>query len=323
MVLMTLADLFKLIKHRIKLVVILPIICAIVAGVASFFIPSSYSAAASFVTNVDVAMAQGFATNAAAGNSISGISVDVSSNATARQISVTAKGADGARCISAANSVADAATKQIADAYPDATITENKANYATDTSPSLPKTMLVALLAGLFVAICIVLINDAIKSPIKSKEDAIGICDLPILADVPTADGGERLLGNLFFRCDKTPASIAIVPIGSADSSSIVADELARALDHTGVTVKLVQGVAHARRFKVNIPEGSAVIVDCRPITEGMGAAYIAHDAEATVLCVSEWTSSKTQLSTTIKELTLAKANIAGIAYFSLNNSSS
>lgn len=315
--LMTLMDLLKLIKHNLKLIVLLPVACAVVTGVVCFFIPSSYSATASFVTNVDIAMAQGFATSAAAGNSISGISVDVSSSATTKQISVTAKGADGDRCISAANSVADAAAKQITSAYPDATITENKANYATDSSPSLPKTMLIALVAGLFAAICIVVIHDMIKAPLKSKEDVTGACDLPILADVPTVDDGERLLANLFFRCDKIPASIAIVPIGTTDSGSIVANELARALDRTGVHVNLVQGVAHARRFKVNIPDNTVIIVDCRPLSEGMGAAYIAHEAEATILCVSEWTSSKPQLCSTYEELTLAKANIAGIAYFS------
>lgn len=318
--LMTLMDLLKLLRHKLKLIVLLPMICTVVAGVASFFTPSTYSATATFVTNIDVAMAQGFANNTAASSTSSDVDIVISSNATARQILVNAKGADGSRCISAANSVADAASRQITDAYPEATIIENKASYATDISPSLPKTMLIALFASLFVAVCIVIIHDAVKAPIKSKEDVMGTCELPILADVPTADGGERLLANLFFHCDKTPASIAIVPVGNTDSSSIVANELARALDHTGVQAKLVQGVAHARRFKVNIPEGSAVIVDCRPITEGMGAAYIAHDAQATVLCVSEWTSSKSQLSTTAKELRLAKANLAGIAYFSLNN---
>lgn len=322
MMLMTLMDLLKLIRRNLKLIVVLPVICAVIASAVVFFMPSSYSATASLVTSADIAMAQGYANNAAADNSVSGVDVTVSLNTTAKQISITAKGADGSQCISAANAVADAASGQIAKAYPNAAFSENKASSATDSSPSLPKTMLVALLAGLFAAICIVVIRDIIKAPIKSKEDVADVCDLPILADVPTADDGERLLANLFFRCDDTPASIAIVPVGTADSSSIVANELARALDHTGVQVKLVQGVAHARRFKVNIPQNTVIIVDCRPLFEGMGAAYIAHDAEATILCVSEWTSSRPQLCSAYEELTLAKANLAGIAYFSLNGPS-
>lgn len=87
------------------------------------------------------------------------------------------------------------------------------------------------------------------------------------------------------------------------------------ALERSDVRVKLVKGSPHAKKFQVTVPPDAAIVVSCEPLSVGMGAAYIAHNADATVLCISEWTDTRKQLLSTIRELELAKANIAGIAY--------
>lgn len=76
-----------------------------------------------------------------------------------------------------------------------------------------------------------------------------------------------------------------------------------------------MKGSPHAKKFQVTVPPDAAIVVSCEPLSVGMGAAYIAHNADATVLCISEWTDTRKQLLSTIRELELAKANIAGIAY--------
>lgn len=47
-----------------------------------------------------------------------------------------------------------------------------------------------------------------------------------------------------------------------------------------------------------------------------MGAAYIAHNADATIVCVCGWVDSKKQLALTVQELELAKANVVGVVFF-------
>ena len=153
------------------------------------------------------------------------------------------------------------------------------------------------------------------KLPIKSRKDVEDESGFPVLGVAPSLEGGERLLANLLFCCNMRPSTIAVVPVGAETTAPIVARELAEALERSDVRVKLVKGSPHAKKFQVTVPEDAAIVVSCEPLDAGMGAAYIAHNADVTVLCVSEWTDSKRQLAATVQELELAKANIAGMAY--------
>lgn len=184
---------------------------------------------------------------------------------------------------------------------------------ATSDAPSLVRSVLIALALGLLISLCIIVFLDALRVPLKSHEDVEGASGLLVLGDVPSLDGGDRLLANLQFRCDGRPSTVAVVPVGISTSAPAAARELASALERSDVRVKLVKGSPHAKRFQVSVPEDAAIVVSCESLEEGMGAAYIAHNADATVLCVSEWTDSRKQLTATIQELELAKANIAGI----------
>ena len=58
---MTILDLMRLIQRHLKLAIALPIIFAVVALAYSFFIQASYTATANFITNGDLAFAQGLA----------------------------------------------------------------------------------------------------------------------------------------------------------------------------------------------------------------------------------------------------------------------
>lgn len=314
---MTLLDLLKLIKRNLKLVILLPVICAAVTIIALLVMPANYTASASLVTNGDFALAQGFASTAVSSSSYSDVTLSTSPNSSSKQITITGKGSNADSCVKAVNAAAAATNEQIKGANGDAKVVVSEASSAANDSPSIPKSVIVAILAGLFIAICVIVVIDMIKAPIKSKENAESICELPILDELPTDDGGERLFANIQFRSDGRPSSIAVVPVGNIEAGASVARELAQAIEHAGMRVKVVRGAAHARQFKVNIPENAAVVVDCPSLEEGMGAAHIAHDAQATVVCVSEWESSQPQLVSTVQELTLAKANITGIAYVS------
>lgn len=58
---MTLSDFFKLIRHYIKMVIIVPVVCAFVATAVVAAIPPTYIAKATLLTNGDIALAGGYA----------------------------------------------------------------------------------------------------------------------------------------------------------------------------------------------------------------------------------------------------------------------
>ena len=312
---MTILDLMRLIQRHLKLVIALPIIFAVVALAYSFFIQASYTATANFITNGDLAFAQGLASKEATSYAKSGVQISCSSQSSNKQVTISATGSDATQCIEAANTVANNAVSQYKSSSSSVIAIVTEATSAVRNTPSPLRVAATAFALGLFVAICIVVLIDIAKAPIKSREDAENACELPVLGTGTSVEDGDRILANLQFACGKRPSTIAVVPIGQADSAVVISNELVIALERSSVRTRIVKGSPHARKFKVSVPEDAAVVVCCPPLAAGAGASYIANSSDATVLCVTEWTDSKRQLLATMRELELAKANIAGLAY--------
>ena len=312
---MTILDLMRLIQRHLKLVIALPIIFAVVALAYSFFIQASYTATANFITNGDLAFVQGLASKEATSYAKSGVQISCSSQSSNKQVTISATGSDATQCIEAANTVANNAVSQYKSSSSSVIAIVTEATSAVRNTPSPLRVAATAFALGLFVAICIVVLIDIAKAPIKSREDAENACELPVLGTGTSVEDGDRILANLQFACGKRPSTIAVVPIGQADSAVVISNELVNALERSSVRTRIVKGSPHARKFKVSVPEDAAVVVCCPPLAAGAGASYIANSSDATVLCVTEWTDSKRQLLATMRELELAKANIAGLAY--------
>ena len=312
---MTILDLMRLIQRHLKLVIALPIIFAVVALAYSFFTQASYTATANFITNGDLAFAQGLASKEATSYAKPGVQISCSSQSSNKQVTISATGSDATQCIEAANTVANNAVSQYKSSSSSVIATVTEATSAVRNTPSPLRVAATAFALGLFVAICIVVLIDIAKAPIKSREDAENACELPVLGTGTSVEDGDRILANLQFACGKRPSTIAVVPIGQADSAVVISNELVNALERSSVRTRIVKGSPHARKFKVSVPEDAAVVVCCPPLAAGAGASYIANSSDATVLCVTEWTDSKRQLLATMRELELAKANIAGLAY--------
>lgn len=316
---MTILDLMRLIQRHLKLVIALPIIFAVGALAYSFFIQVSYTATANFTTSGDLAFAQGLANKEATSYAKSGVQISCSSQSSTKQVTVSATGSDATQCIEAANTVAENAVNQYKSSNNNVIATVTEATSAVRNTPSPLRVAATAFALGLFVAICIVVLIDIAKAPIKSREDAENACELPVLGTGTSVEDGDRILANLQFACGRRPSTIAVVPIGQAESAAIISRELIGALERSNVRTKLVKGSPHARKFKVTVPDDAAVVVCCPPLAAGAGASYIANSSDATVLCVTEWTDSKRELLATMRELELAKANIAGLAYLPEN----
>jgi hypothetical protein len=160
----------------------------------------------------------------------------------------------------------------------------------------------------------VVILIDAIKTPIKSRNDIEEASGLPVIGTIPNPDKGECLLANIRFLTEQQPSNIAVVPVGSA-SAMLTCAELATAYKRSGLQVSRVPGNPHAEGFRAVKVPGVVKIVECAPLSEGMGAVYIAKEADLTILCVSEWKDSREALAFTVEELNFAKANIGGVIF--------
>ena len=219
---MTLLELLGLLRKHLKLVIILPILIAVVAGVASMFMADEYTASTSmyvlsqtqtdeeYVSNsstyTDLSASQMIANDVATLaesdtlaedvalslgiESIDGYSVSVESSTSTRIITLSVTGADPETAASIANayvqnvassaqSVMDVESVNVVD---QATIPEN---------PSGPNRVLyvaVAFLAGLFLAVCIIVIADMVNVKVRTDDDINDLLGLPVVGHFPDVE---------------------------------------------------------------------------------------------------------------------------------------
>lgn len=310
---MTLSDFFKLIRHYIKMVIIVPVVCAFVATAVVAAIPPTYIAKATLLTNGDIALAGGYAQNEASTFSKNGIEVSSTTDTAYRTITIKAEGSDYGGCIAAANATVLAAAEDCREANVQASISTNEAISADNASPSIWRTTLMAL-CGPFCRDLSHCIDRYTEDPIKSKSDIEAAADLPVIGTIPNRDRGERLLANIRFICDEPPSTIAVVPVGLT-GSTLTCAELTSALEHSKVSVSRVQGNAHAEGFNhVSLP-GIVTIIECAPLSEGVGAVYIAKEADITILCATEWRDSRKALAAIVEEFRFAKIKLGGVVF--------
>ena len=311
---MTFSDLLRLLRHYLKIAIAIPIACAVITVVVTLLAPSTYEAKATLITDADIALTGGFAQSEAELFSQNGITVTSKADTAYRTITIFAEGSDYNGCISAANSAINATADEIRKVNPAFTITTNEATYAERISPGLLKLIAIALVLGVFLSICALIVIDAIKQPIKSENDIVTLFDLPIIGRIPNRDRGEKLLANIRFLSEEPLNTIAVIPAGLT-GATLTCAELTSVFEHSGVAVSRTKGNPHAEGFKSAALPGILTIVECPSLSEGIGSVYIAKEADITILCVREWLDSRSSLSNMLDELHLAKANIIGVVY--------
>lgn len=309
---MTLKGFCRLMHHYLKIVIALPVAFTLITLLVFFLTPPTFQAKATLVTNADLNVVGGYAQNEAVTYSQNGITVSFALNPAAQSVEIIADGADYGGCIAAANATVLALSEAVHANAADVMVSVNEATAAITTSQSPFKMVLTAILVGALLAVCIVIMLDIIKTPIKTREDVELSSDLPVLGEIPARDGGEYLLANVRFAAGKTPSTIALVPVGGS-GRSIARAELVNALNRAGVKTNHSIANAHAQGLKADQPTNQTSVIECLPLSEGMGAAYIARDAAFTVICVTEWLDSRKVLANVVQELRFAKANLGGV----------
>lgn len=224
---MTLLELIKLIQRNWKLTVALPVVCAVLCIGVLMVLPATYSAKAVVSVSGEpggiAGLAEGFVSDAQAET---GASVAVKADTTSKTIEVTAEGKDAQSCIDAANDVADKTVRKAPSVYEKVTMTVAKAEFATDTSPSVAKFAIVALLAGLFGAICVIVVIDMVRAPVHGAgelQEALGMRSLGRTGSKQAEREREALLANVRFACGEGNA-VSIVPVGSPSYATEVCE---------------------------------------------------------------------------------------------------
>ncbi len=222
---MTLLELLQLVRKHLKLTVLLPVICAVVVGAYSFlFMANEYTATTDVYvlstssssnsnttgpTNTDLTASQ-MLTNDVAEiiqservakdtadqlqmSSLKGYDITVTSETTTRVIQLSVKGHDAASCAAIANSLVENASNAAREVMEVESI--NPIDQAeTPDQPSGPNRLLytaVAFLAGLFLAIAIIVLMDMLNTKIRNAEDAEETLGIPVIGRIPATKEGK------------------------------------------------------------------------------------------------------------------------------------
>ncbi|MGO4984391.1 YveK family protein [Collinsella sp. Sow4_E3] len=217
---MTLLELFQLLKKHLKLVITLPVVCAIVMGIASFaMMDNTYTAttsmyilaktdggqmsyndlSASQMLSNDIATlldSDSVKSSAAKDLGLSDLDdykIAVSSETTTRVITLSVTGTDAKETAQVARAMANSVStvaQNVGAAQSINVVDEAK----TPESPSGPKRLLyvaVAFLAGVFIAIAYVVLEDMLNTRIRGAEEAEELLGIPVVGRIPAMKGGK------------------------------------------------------------------------------------------------------------------------------------
>lgn len=358
---MTLRDLWLVVRRYAKWVVIVPVLCALLAGGLMFAKDSakgeSYTAKATLtVTDPSGVLNATSLSNLASAVSQNVVSTSADGDAAVKADSVTqaieftatgstadnAVGNVNALVYEAADSIQTALMQQ-GEAYwdsvnetdsldaptegatPSATsadrvaalrscvFTVAEATTASGSgSSSVIKYATVGLLGGLFAVICALVLVDAIRRPLKTKDDASECTDVPVLAQGETLQDGERLWANVQFASEEPVSSISVVPVSETDTQQLCT-VLKTAMQAQWPQAHIVAIEANDLAAASQEGDIAGAILKCSSLTDGMAAAYAARATKATIVVARTWKDTRPMLCDTLKELQQVHGNVAGI----------
>lgn len=218
---MTLLELLELMKKRIKLVVGLPIICALLIGVYSFlFMPDTYTATTSmYVLTNQEESAGNLSTDLSASQMVANdvttllksnrvqkataddlglknlkdFEIEVTSATTSRVIELSVTGTDPELVAKVANAIADNVSSISRDVMKveAVNIIDPALAPVAPSGPSRPLYVAVALMGGLFLAVAIVVLADMLNMKVRTADEVEEILGIPVIGRIPAVKGGR------------------------------------------------------------------------------------------------------------------------------------
>ena len=221
---MTLLELLQLMRKHLKLVILLPIVCALAMGVYSYaFMANTYTASTSMYVlakqtsansdnaanysnlNASQMLANDVSTllksdRIAADtvknlhlDSLKGYSTKVTSETTSRVITVSVTGSDPDTSAAIANEMASNVSKvaqQVMDVQ-SVNVIDQAVSPSSPSGPNRSMYIAVALLAGLFIAIAIVVVSDMLNTKVRNADEVEELLGLPVIGRMPAVKGGK------------------------------------------------------------------------------------------------------------------------------------
>lgn len=216
---MTLLELLQLMRKHLRLVVALPIVCALLTALVSWaFLANTYTASVSMyvLTSSSENQTSSLSTDLSASQmltndvaeliqsdrvltqtahdlgmqeeELASYDLEVTSSTTTRLITLTVTGKNIEAAPAIANGIANT-TDEVAQEIMDIEAINVIDKAATPDSPSGPPRAMytaVAFLAGLFLAVAIVVLMDMLNTRIRKPEEIEELLELPVIGRIPT-----------------------------------------------------------------------------------------------------------------------------------------
>ena len=218
---MTLLELLGLLRKNLKLVVILPICCAIAMGSYAFFgMDDMYTATASMYVlarqddeganlNTNLTASQMVANDVATllqsdrvrdlaardlgVKSLAGYEISVTSETTSRVLSVTVTSDNPQSAAALANSLAEHVSDIAQDVMEveSVNLIDRADPPASPSGPSRIFYIAVAFLAGLFLAVAIIVVADMLNTKVRTADEVEELLGIPVIGRMPKMKGGR------------------------------------------------------------------------------------------------------------------------------------
>ncbi len=222
---MTLLELLQLLKKHLRLVIILPLICALgMGGYAYLCMKDTYTATASMYvlasssTSTTSSSSSTLSTDLSASQMITNdvatllqsdrileqsaedlgledlndFEVSVSSETTSRVITLSVTGTNASGAASVANIMVENVSEVARDVMDveSVNLIDEAVEPTSPSGPNRPLYVAVALMAGLFLAVAIVVVMDMLDTRVRGKEDVEELLGVPVIGRIPEVKGG-------------------------------------------------------------------------------------------------------------------------------------
>lgn len=220
---MTLLELLHLLRKHLRLVVLLPVLCAVAMGAYSYlFMGNTYTASTSMYVlarNQDASSNTSLSTDLSASQMISNdvstlltsdralaqtaedlalpdledYDVSVTSETTSRVIGLSVTGPDPQTAADVANRLVanvSGIAQEVMSIESVNPIDQARAPEAP-SGPNRPLYVAVALMAGLFLAVAIVVVEDMLNTKVRGEEEVEELLGIPVIGRIPAMRGGR------------------------------------------------------------------------------------------------------------------------------------
>ncbi len=219
---MTLLELLQLLRKHLRMVVLLPVVCAVAMALASvlamsdtytaqtdMYVLASSEESSSSALSTDLSASQMLTNDVATLlqservmsdaadqiglENLDAYDITVTSETTTRVIILAVTGSDPVGTANVANALADNVS-QVAQEVMNVESVNVIDEASAPEEPSGPNRVLyvaVACMAGLFVAVAIVVLMDIVDTRVRSAEDVEELLGLPVIGRIPELKGGK------------------------------------------------------------------------------------------------------------------------------------